>query len=195
MNSVAGMPDCRDSLLFGEWPKDQPKTGFEIQVYQQKVRDPTATRCKGIEKHGRCYEYVVLTEICMVVRLSESLRNGELEWKFVKGCFEGKSIAQYERAEPGKVYDFSDVKVHIKVLNDPTNNIKPKNIIKAEADKIFDGKEEKVLRKQSKNIKMIGGENEISYIHWLTILFAASFWITCLCCCISCCWINWIDHK
>ena len=98
------------------------------------MKDLAASKCKGVEKHGRCYEYVVLKEICIIVRLGASLANGELEWKFVRGCYEAGSIAQYEKAKPGEVYDFSGVKIYIKVLNDPTNNMKPKNLLKAEAD-------------------------------------------------------------
>lgn len=183
--------------IFGEWPQDQPTDGFEIHGYKRRMI-PTSKlgnkKCQGIEKNNECYTFVVLKDVCMIVELKEDLIGSGQEFKFYKGCYEAGSIAEYERAEVGQSYDLKNVNFTIKIRNDPTNTFTTETITNVITDSITHGTQTEVVH-QAEQVKMVGGHHPVTYLHWLAVLFGAFFWILCGTCCISCCWINWIDHK
>lgn len=49
----------------------------------------------------------------MILEMGSDDDSGNVEWRFVKGCFDAGSVALYEKAEVGKAYDLDDVKFEL----------------------------------------------------------------------------------
>jgi len=109
-HSVLEMPQCfghREEI----WNDEDPTTGINLLVWKEFTSD-NKTNCRnGIMKENTCYEYAVMTKICIIIHPYKN--NPTKGWYLKDGCYDGGSAIQYERAQPGREYLFEDIPIEV----------------------------------------------------------------------------------
>lgn len=58
--------------------------------------------------------YMIVKRICLMVAYTEHPETASYTWEYRGGCYEGGSIAVYERANPGDEYHFDNIPIEIR---------------------------------------------------------------------------------
>ena len=82
--------------------------------------------CPGVYKPGaddntpgKCYTYDVLTAICIEIRYTVDVESAEERWEYGGGCYEHDSPVLFERAVPGRQYEFDFIPIEVRADDDP----------------------------------------------------------------------------
>lgn len=81
--------------------------------------------CPGVYKpgpgdsQGKCYTYDVLSSICFEIGYSIDYDYATETWEYRGGCYEHDSPALYERATPGRLYEFGSIPIEVRADDDP----------------------------------------------------------------------------
>jgi len=71
-------------------------------------------RALKLGEGGRCYLYNIVKRICLMVAYTEHPETASYTWEYRGGCYQGGSIAVYERAYPGEEYHFDSIPIEIR---------------------------------------------------------------------------------
>jgi hypothetical protein len=108
--SLRDMPEC-----YGHkqeiWNKEDPTHGINLLVWKEFASQNKPSCQSGVMKKDICYEYTVMTKICIIVRPYNS--DPTQGWIYKEGCYDGGSAIQYEKAQPGREYRFEKIPVEI----------------------------------------------------------------------------------
>lgn len=108
--------------------------------------------CPGVYKPGpddtigKCYTYEVLSAICIEIGYTLDAENVEERWEYRGGCFENDSPVLFERAYPGRSYEFDNIPIEVRADDDPYTAV-------------------------SKQGGMSHGGVDLSYFRWLGFVF------------------------
>lgn len=132
---VKGLPVCTEANnpKF-RWQRSDPKNGVDVQIWRQNVEEISCSTtitckmaCPGVYKpgpddtKGKCYTYDVLTAICIEIGLTVDYDKAEEVWEYKGGCYTNDQVGLYERATPGKVYEFDYIPIEVRMDADPFN--------------------------------------------------------------------------
>jgi hypothetical protein len=70
----------------------------------------------NVSTYGKklCYSYYVLEQVCLSVQQNDDPDTPDVEWTYKGGCFTGGRSATYIQAEPGNVYNFTNVMITVR---------------------------------------------------------------------------------
>ncbi|CDW91621.1 UNKNOWN [Stylonychia lemnae] len=123
--TVQGFPTCQNAInpKF-RWQAEDPKTGVDFKVWSQEKFDAgSESECSSMGgvyralkfgEGGRCYLYNIVKRICLMVAYTEHPETASYTWEYRGGCYQGGSIAVYERAYPGEEYHFDSIPIEVR---------------------------------------------------------------------------------
>mmetsp|Transcript_22728 Transcript_22728/g.40882 ORF Transcript_22728/g.40882 Transcript_22728/m.40882 type:complete len:356 (-) Transcript_22728:32-1099(-) len=129
---VSGLPDCARASM-GLWSEHDPAIGVDFYVWKQSTIEVSCSKSSCVKacesaggwwsfdkdrEYGNCYTYEVLDSLCLTVEKSTDIY-GKISWTYKGGCFHDDSIARYHHGEPGSTYQFENVKIQLRSVNDP----------------------------------------------------------------------------
>lgn len=92
--------------------------------------------CHGVYKEGpkgakgKCYNYDVLTNVCVLMRPIINVDTIEEEWEYVGGCFDNDQTVQMEKGVAGQVYTFDKINIEVRADQDPYLAVSKKKELK-----------------------------------------------------------------
>ena len=101
--------------------------------------------CPGVYKpgpgdnKGTCYTYEILSSICFEIGYSVAYELGTESWEYRGGCYEHDSPALYERATPGRIYEFDFIPIEVRADDDPFTVVSKTGSINGGSDLSFFG--------------------------------------------------------
>ena len=60
----------------------------------------------------------MLSSLCVLIKYKEDSYNNLAAWEFAGGCFEDGEIAKYVPGQLDQHYDFDNVEIEVRQLND-----------------------------------------------------------------------------
>lgn len=113
---LSNLPKC-----FGQrqeiWNSDDPVVGANLLVWKEFGNEHPGKCDNGIIKNNICFEYAVMTKVCIIIQPVN--RDPTQGWEIKEGCFEGGSTIEYKKAKPNQTYKFDDIPIEIWVHKGP----------------------------------------------------------------------------
>jgi hypothetical protein len=130
---VTEQPMCIESENWDfKWQGNDTRAGVDIPVWRQSEEEISCSTtmtckmaCHGVYKEGpkgskgKCYNYEVVTNVCILVRPIINVDLVEEEWQFVGGCYDNDQIVMMEKGQAGKIYKFNDINIEVRADEDP----------------------------------------------------------------------------